>query len=393
MATVFQSAIRLVTGQAKREELASELSDKLYAGRADKETMAELGIELVKPGGDQNAASKPLTLAAGATPGAKTGMLGAGPTAAAGKPEAKGLLSLQQPGAKPGAVAGKAAPGGATPNPRDEMLAQVYRKALANPELTLVPVVFLGVMVVHFARRRRSPEDEFTMPGLAIQAPSEAEAYEMKHAVHSLTAEEFELLVALIYQRQGYRVSMPAALSGGKGGDFLLQRKSERLLVQCKKLNQDHRVHVDRVRELQEAAVAAGATRGMYVVSCGFTWDARNFAKAKGVTVINARTLDALLTEARSKTEDEDLLAVAQWAPKFMGKVQMTPPLCPTCEAAMDQVTSSSGPMWVCSQRPDCRGRRNARKYSKPARVATTSPEPQEDAPVEDKPAAAAVAG
>ena len=39
------------SGSAKKEELAGELSDKLYAGRADSQTMSELGIELVKPGG------------------------------------------------------------------------------------------------------------------------------------------------------------------------------------------------------------------------------------------------------------------------------------------------------------------------------------------------------
>ena len=43
----------------------------------------------------------------------------------------------------------------------------------------------------------------------------------------------------------------------------------------------------------------AGATRGVYVASCGFSWDARNFAKTKGVTMINAKTLDLLLNEAR----------------------------------------------------------------------------------------------
>ena len=50
MATVFKSALRLLSGSAKREELASELSDKLYADRGGSATMSELGIELEKPG-------------------------------------------------------------------------------------------------------------------------------------------------------------------------------------------------------------------------------------------------------------------------------------------------------------------------------------------------------
>ncbi len=139
------------------------------------------------------------------------------------------------------------------------------------------------------------------LPDLSKLIPSEPETYEMTHPVHSLQADDFELLVGLIYQRQGYRVTMPAGLSGGHGGDFVVQRKSEKLLVQCKKFSPDYKVPVDRVKELHEAAVAAGVTRGVYVASCGFSWDARNFAKTKGVTVINAKTLDLLLTEAQAE--------------------------------------------------------------------------------------------
>src|SRR6516225_9072985 len=93
MATVFKSALRLFSGTANRKELAGELSDKLYAGRADAGTMSELGIELVKPGEDPakpanssatgekgqplaNASTGTTAKAAGANPaktGAKTG--------------------------------------------------------------------------------------------------------------------------------------------------------------------------------------------------------------------------------------------------------------------------------------------------------------------------------
>jgi hypothetical protein len=250
-----------------------------------------------------------------------------------------------------------------------------------NPELTLIPIVLLGMFVFRLFRRRKSPADDLMMPDFTKLIPSEPEEHTMMHKVHSLSSEDFELLVALIYQRQGYRVTMPAGLSGGRGGDFVVQRKSERLLVQCKKLNPDDKVHVDRVRELQEAAVACDATRGVYVASCSFSWDARNFARTKGVTVINAKTLDLLLDEAR-ETPDEDFLAVWHWAPKLMSKVKLTPPLCPSCEASMDELSTSSGSVWVCSQRPDCRGRRTARKQPKPgtaprpAAVVTAKPRP-----------------
>lgn len=38
----------------------------------------------------------------------------------------------------------------------------------------------------------------------------------------------------------------------------------------------------------------------------------------------------------------------------------------------MDELTVSSGPVWVCSQRPECRGRRTARKKNFTSVPATT---------------------
>ena len=366
MGTVFKSAMRLFSGTAKREELASDLSDKLYAGRSDAGTMSELGIELVKPGSG-SAAPEGL-----AKPGAGSAANDGGASNAKSEIGAK-LRAKQVARTGPSPAERLAA------KSREALLGKLWGKAQANPELALVPVVLIGMVVVQGLRRRRSGPDDFLPEGLTIQTPAETESYAMTHAVHALKAEDFELLVALIYQRQGYRVSMPAGLGGGRGGDFLLLRKAEKLLVQCKKLGADHRVPVDRVRELHEAVTTAGATKGMYVASCGFTWDARNFAKAKGVTLISSRTLDALLTEAREQPE-EDLLAVAQWAPKLMSKVTLTPPLCPACEAAMERLNVSNGAVWVCSQRPECRGRRSARHHHKPVPAAARSTDQQTDA-------------
>jgi Restriction endonuclease len=377
MATVFKSALRLFSGQAKREDLASELSDKLYAGRGDANTMSELGIELEKPGtkpGDPLASMKPKADSSASPKVASTTT--SQPDA---KSPAKDAAQAEKPTAKN------------APNPiRDALLGRFMDKAKANPELTLIPIVLVGMFLVHLFRRRKiSPEDDLALPDLSKLLPSEAEVHEMTHPVHSLDAEDFEMLVGLIYQRQGYRVTMPAGRSGGRGGDFIVQRKSEKLLVQCKKLNPDDKVHVDRVRELHEAAAAAGVTRGVYVANCGFSWDARNFAKVKGVTLINAKTLDLLLTEAR-ETPDENFFAVSQWAPKFMSKVKLTPPLCPACEAPMDELNVSGGTAWVCSQRPECRGRRSARKQYKSipgAAVfnAAMKPEPQTPTPDQEE--------
>jgi hypothetical protein len=288
------------------------------------------------------------------------------------------------PGSPLDALTSQMLPGGKSPEDQiagavhTDMLGRIWDRLKKVPlEQWLVPIVGLGMLLVHFLRRRRGAgrADDFVPPAVAMM-PAEMEPFDMKHAVHALSGEEFELLVALIYQRQGYRVSMPAGMSSGRGGDFMLLRKSERILVQCKKHQADHKVAVERVRELHDALTDAGATRGMYVASCNFSWDARNFAKSKGMTLISARTLDELLATAR-ENPDEDMLAVANWAPKLIGRIQFTTPKCPSCEAPMDLHTASANAVWVCSQRPECKGRRGARKYQKPA------PTPKAAAPEE----------
>jgi hypothetical protein len=343
MSTVFKSALRLVTGKADRKELAGELSDKLYGDRGGAESMSELGIDLVKPGENPSATPGNATSPAGPRDPAKR-------RAATAKQH---TVAADSPAQRP-AGDGRAVMGG-------RVVAQVKAN---STELALVPVGLLIMLLVHRIRRHRNPGTLEFQP--VVLPETDSGTYEMTHAVQGLSAEDFEMLVAFLYQRQGYRVSMPAGLSGGRGGDFTLQQKLERILVKCRRSNADHRVPVERVRELHETVAAAGATRGMYVASCGFTWDARNYAKANKVTLINARTLDALIGEAR---DTPNLLDVAQWASQWMAKVELTEPLCPACGARMDELSVSSGLVWVCSQRPDCRGRRSGRKYQKPARA------------------------
>lgn len=369
MTTVFKSAVKLFSGQASRKQLAGELSDKLYAGRNGEE-MKDLGIEMVSPA-DASSSSGTAAGAKGASAGggATTANSQPGTNATANQAARAARLAAKQglpAGIPTGAPSLELSTAPALNDAQTTLLAKIWKQAKANSlEFSLIPVVLLGMYLTQRVRNRHSVEADFLPTLAALQTPAESEPYDMQHAVHGLSTEDFEMLIALIYQRQGYRVAMSSGLSGGRGGDFTLARKAERILVQCKKQSQDHRIPVERVRELHEAMLAANLTRGMYVASCGFSWDARNFAKGNGITVINARTLDALLAAAR-ETPDEDLLAVWEWAPKLMSKAQLTPPACPACEAEMDQVNSSAGPVWVCSQRPDCRGRRSARKYQKP---------------------------
>ncbi len=395
--TVFSSALKLVTGKASRTELANELSEKLYGQRGDPSEMAELGIDLTKPKSDP---TNPLLngkmdgLLKGLTPdgkpAAQTGAQ-AGTQAGAQAGVQPGTQGKAQPGAKPGdktAAGTTGAQAGTTPgaNPIADAakglaipdivtgkskaaLSQIWgRLKPYSVELSLVPVVFM--FMVWKARRRRRREASFVPEYMAVLPEGDSDDYEMKHAVHDLNEEDFELVAAMIYQRQGYRVSIPAALGGGRTGNFKLARKAERLIVVCHNADVSQRVQVDQVRALHEAMADGSITGGIFIASCGYTWDARHFAKTRKIKLINAKTLDALLDEART-SPDEEILAIKPWIAKFMTKAEMTAPHCPECEAEMDQVKAGEGSVWLCNQRPECGGKRAPRKFRKALRAAT----------------------
>lgn len=373
MATVLKSALRLVMGTSSRKELAGELSDKLYSQRAGAGEMAELGIEIVKPGegaapAAPGTATKPAQPAGPGIPALAAAAATVTPQAPAGPgiPDLDAPATSALPNSARASVSTRKVE--APRDPREEAFLRVWSRIRPiSTELALAPVVLVGMVVTSQIRRRRAAANNFEVPSAALLAPAETEVYEMKNAVQTFTAEEFELLVAELYQRQGYRITMPAALSGGRGPDFQMQRKAEKVLVQCKKVSADHKISLERVKEMHEAMALLNLTKGIYVASCGFTWDARNFGKANGITLISARILDEQINVAQQSSE-EDLLQVSTWVSKCVGRIQFTTPTCPACEAPMDQIKVSEGSVWACSQRPDCKGRRGGRKYQKEAK-------------------------
>jgi restriction system protein len=101
---------------------------------------------------------------------------------------------------------------------------------------------------------------------------------------------EFELAVAATFARKGYAV----AVRGGRGADgridIVLTRGKETALVQCKQWRA-MKVSVETVRELHDAMVAKGASRG-YVVTLGkFTADAVEFARGRNIELVDGEQL------------------------------------------------------------------------------------------------------
>jgi restriction system protein len=110
---------------------------------------------------------------------------------------------------------------------------------------------------------------------------------ESKPEFRTMSGRQFEDFVGGLYERQGYQVDY--ARQGADGGyDLVLNRDSERILVQCK---QRATTGVAHVRELYGVLKSDRAKRALFVASGVFSYDARMFARGKPLELVDGTML------------------------------------------------------------------------------------------------------
>lgn len=177
--------------------------------------------------------------------------------------------------------------------------------------------------------------------------------------IDTLTWQQFELLLAEAMRRRGYAVR-PSGGRGPDGGvDLRLSRNGESTLVQCKHWKAS-RVGVGPVRELRGVMVADGAQRGMLVASGSFTSEARSFAAATGVELIDGKTLWPMIRAVQNAPASERSPMAAPPVPTVTASGNDMLPACPRCGAAMERRIAKRGPntgkpFFGCSRYPQCR--------------------------------------
>lgn len=176
--------------------------------------------------------------------------------------------------------------------------------------------------------------------------------------IDGLTWQEFELLLAEAMRRRGYAVERSGGRGPDGGVDLRLSRHGETTLVQCKHWK-SMRVGVGPVRELRGVMAAEGAQRGMLVASGSFTSEARTFAAASGVELIDGKTLWPMIRAVQNAAASERSPAAAPPVPTVMALGNDMVPACPRCGAAMVRRSAKRGPntgkpFFGCSRYPEC---------------------------------------
>lgn len=181
--------------------------------------------------------------------------------------------------------------------------------------------------------------------------------------IDALTWQQFELLLAEAMRRKGYAVQRPGGRGGGGadgGVDLRLTRHGETTLVQCKHWKAA-RVGVRPVRELRGVMVAEGAQRGVLVASGSFTAEARSFAAAAGVELIDGKALWPMIRSVQNAPADVSKpQPPTPNAPPVPSEPAGATPPCPRCGSAMVRRVARQGPnaggaFLGCSRYPACK--------------------------------------
>jgi restriction system protein len=99
---------------------------------------------------------------------------------------------------------------------------------------------------------------------------------------------------------EGYRVSENYTAGPDGGVDLRIRKDGERIIVQCKRWNR-WKVGVKVIRELYGIMAAEEIDKGIVVISSEFTDEARRFAQANGIELVDGRKLSGFIRELRRR--------------------------------------------------------------------------------------------
>ena len=165
-------------------------------------------------------------------------------------------------------------------------------------------------------------------------------------SVGELSWRQFESLVSEAFRRKGFLV-LDNIEDGPDGGvDLRLRKNGQVVFVQCKHWKA-RSVGVKVVREVYGVMAAKNMQHGIVVTYGEFTSEAREFAKANSIALIDGPKLTQMIASVQQS-----------------GNVQAQPEVaraCPKCGSEMVLRVAKKGPhsgekFWGCSKFPDCRG-------------------------------------
>src|SRR6185437_13503024 len=166
-----------------------------------------------------------------------------------------------------------------------------------------------------------------------------------KELLNALEWKRFEILCAAYFETLGFKSKV--AREGADGGvDIHLYAEGSSvpaIVVQCKAWR-TYTVGIKAIRELLGVMTAAHVPEGVFVTTSVYTAEARQFAAANQIDLIDGD--DLLRKIAATRPEHQAALLQLVTAGDF------TTPTCPSCERVAQKTGDT---FWGCTRFPNCR--------------------------------------
>ena len=120
------------------------------------------------------------------------------------------------------------------------------------------------------------------------------------NAIDYHDGKEFEVAIALIYQKLGYRTSLTSS-TGDFGVDVIAEKNNERLAIQTKRYQGT--VGVKAIQEVACGKMYYDATEALVITNSFFTPQAKELAKILGVKIINRKRLALMWEKAHPENQ------------------------------------------------------------------------------------------
>lgn len=155
-----------------------------------------------------------------------------------------------------------------------------------QPELT--PECFTGMLcgtggliifVVIVISVSKSIQAKKQRQAHAQQQLQQQEILALTRNIYSLSPEEFEQYVGILFQKQGYQVQH-VGKTGDLGIDLRMSKNGTEAIVQCKRYNADNKIDVTLVREFRGVMARENINLGFIVTTTQFTTNAEQEAQA-----------------------------------------------------------------------------------------------------------------
>jgi len=158
---------------------------------------------------------------------------------------------------------------------------------------------------------------------------------------------QFETVMSILYQKQGYAVTRRGGAGPNGGIDLVIEKNGARKAVQCKQWKSGT-VQEKMVQEFAGALQRAEIPAGVLVTLGGGTGPAKALAEEQGVEILEESQLVRMLAAADAE-HDPVVLELLNDQRKF----------CPKCESEMVLRAAPAGPnsrgqLWGCSTWPQC---------------------------------------